>query len=118
MTALRDILTNFLVTADYPEVKREGFIKSFYEYLMIRLLEQIRESDPQLHQKLISYFDDESTSDRDIQEGLQEAYQNPELKEKLDKVVDEVIGELVGDFTKYATDDQKNKVLASLPKSV
>lgn len=114
MTTLRDILTNILVTADYPEVKREGFIRSFYEYLMVKVLNEIRENDPTLHQKLMGYFDDTAASEGDIQEGLQEAYQNPQLKEKLDKVVDEVIGELIGDFTKYATDDQKRKVLTSL----
>src|SRR3989344_6877256 len=117
MTTLRDILTNILVTADYPEVKREGFVKSFYEYLMVRVLDEVKASDPVLHQKLIGYFDDVSSSDRDIQEGLQEAYQNPQLKEKLDKVVDGVIGELVGDFTKYATDDQKKNVLAGIANS-
>lgn len=114
MTTLRDILTNILVTADYPEVKREGFIKSYYEYLMVRLLDEIKTNDPVLHQKLISYFDDSSSSEKEIQEGLQEAYQNPILKPKLDKIVDEIIGELVGDFAKSATEDEKSKVLASV----
>ena len=114
MTTLRDILTNILVTADYPDVKREGFINTFYEYLMVRVLDEIKTSDPELHQKLMAYFEDTNTMDRDIQEGLQEAYQNPQLKGKIDKVVDEVIGEIVGDVGKYATDDQKKQILTAV----
>ena len=112
MITLRDVLTNILVTADYPEVKREGFIKSFWEYLMVMVLEEIKTNNPSLHQKLMGYFQGDEFSDRDIQEGLQEAYQDPELKEKLDKVVDKVIGEIVGDIGKYATDDQKKRILS------
>lgn len=94
----RDVLTNVLVTANYPEVKRQGFINTFYEYLILRIFEEIQKVDENLHQKLLGYFGENAmTSDKDIREGLQEAYQNPQLKLKIDKIIDEVTGELAQD---------------------
>ncbi len=114
MVSFQDVLTNILVTADYPEVKREGFLRTFYEYLLVSMIKEIEATNPELYQKLMNYFSDTSATDREIQEGLQEAYGNPEIKEKMDKVVDKILGELVGDVAKYASDDQKKRILASV----
>lgn len=114
MLTARDILTNILVTADYPEVKREGFMRTFYEYLMVKVLKEVEQDDPQLYQKLMGCFADETATDREIQEGLQEAYGNPQLKEKMDKVVEQVIGELVSDVSKYSNEEQKKRITQAL----
>lgn len=113
---LRDILVNILVTANYPQAKRTGFIKSFYEYLMVKILSEIQETNPALHQTLVSYFDDSASFEKEMQEGLREAYKNPELKARIDKVVDEVFSELAKDISKFATSEQKQKILSSLPQ--
>jgi len=113
----RDILTNILVTADYPEVKRQGFINTFYEYLLVRILEELEQHDTELYTKMVGYFDSEDAVSSDVHKGLQEAYQNPQLKAKIDKAVDEVATELAKDISKYSPDSQKKNIVAGIAQS-
>lgn len=112
---VRDVLTAVLSNSNYPDSKRESFIRTFYDYLFVKLLAEIEKDDPTLYQKLMAYFDDPVGKSQEIQEGMQEAYQNPVLKEKMDKVVEEIAGELTGDIASYATQEQKQKIISSLP---
>lgn len=112
MTSFNDILTNILVVGNYPDVKREGFIRTFYEYLTVKMLNELEKTKPELYQKLAAYFSDDLATDREIQEGLQEAYQNPELKEIIDRVTEEVMAEFVADVANYSTEEQKKAIIA------
>ncbi len=116
MISFNDILTNILVVGNYPDVKREGFVRTFYEYIIVKMLNDLEKTKPELYQKLAACFSDDAATDKEIQEGLQEAYQNPELKERIDKVMEEVMGEFVTDVAKYSTKEQKQKILAGLPQ--
>lgn len=109
----RDILTNILVTANYPEQKRTQFINTFYEYLFVKLLNVLQVSDPITYHKLLEALEGAENSVDRINQSLQEAYKVPELKEKIDKVIEEVLGELAGDIVSSATEEQKAKILIS-----
>ncbi|MBI3342123.1 hypothetical protein HY024_03285 [Candidatus Curtissbacteria bacterium] len=108
MTTIDDILTNLLVNSNYPEVKREGFVRTFYEYLIIRVLAEIEKENPELYQKMMAYFSDDTVTDLEVQEGMHQAYQDPELKEKLEKVTREVVQELLTDVTKIETEQNSS----------
>ena len=114
----QDVLTGVLASADYPSAKRDSFIRTFYDYLFLKLLVEIEGTEPQLYQKLMNYFNDPKASSQEVQAGLQEAYANPELKDKLDKVVEEVTGELADDVAKFATEEEKQKILNTLPQTI
>jgi hypothetical protein len=113
---IRDVLTKLLVEADYPEVKREGFINTFYEYLFMKLLIQLEQSDPEMYSRLMEELNGKDVNDVQIQDVLAEIYSKPEFKEKVDKMVTEVTDELAGDVAKYASVDQKKQMLTDLPQ--
>lgn len=115
---IRDVLTKLLVDADYPEVKRESFVNTFYEYLFMKLLIELEQSDPQMYSKLMEDLNGKDVNDVQIQDVIAEVYSKPEFKEKVDKMVTQVTDELAGDVAKYASDSQKKNILAVLPQQV
>lgn len=111
---ISDILTRLLVEADYPEVKREGFINTFYEYLFMKLLIELEESEPEVYNKLVGNSTDGKVTDEGIKEAIAEAYGKPELKVKIDKVLTEVTQELAADINQFASEPQKQNIVAGV----
>ena len=112
--SISDILTKLLVEADYPDVKREGFINTFYEYLFMKRLIEFEESEPEVYNKLVGNTSDGKITDSQIKDVLADIYGKPELKAKVDKVVAEVTQELAADINKVATDPQKQNIVAGI----
>ena len=112
---LKDILLKILAIADFPNNKREEFIKTFYDYLFTKLVTELGGVDPSSAQKLASAAQNFETDPQQAEKVWREFNQDPQLKEKIDQVLNEVIGELVDDIAKSATDAQKQQILASLP---
>lgn len=112
---LHEILSRILEIANYPKNKREQFIEEFYEYYFFRLINEVGAIDHSVAQQLTTA----STFLKDYPEKFKEIWQNISQDVKyspiIEKITNEVLGELADDVAKWASDAQKQQILAILP---
>lgn len=107
------VLDKVLEIAEFPQEKRQEFVTTFYEYLYMRLVSEIREVDSASADKVMEVNAQGADAQR-LKQVFEEISQNPKVKAKIDTVTDEVISKLVDDVAKFATDAQKQQILAAI----
>ncbi len=112
-----EIIHKVLEIADFPEDKRREFVSIFYEYFFTRLLTEVREIDGASADKILA-SSQKDTDPEAFKKVLDEISSNSNIKEKIEQVSDEVLGRLADDVAAYATDEQKQEILAVLPVSI
>src|SRR3989344_3030985 len=108
-----EILTKVLEIAEFPAQKRQEFINTFYEYLYMRMVSEIREADEESADKVME-ANSQKANAKKLKQTFGEISQNPKVKAKIDGVTDAVIAKLVDDVAEYATDEQKQKILTAI----
>lgn len=109
---LNELLSKLLEIANYPRDQREGFVRDFYNYYFTRLIDTVGGSDPAFAQKLLYAFDHYKENPDALNALWTQMDSEPKMKEIVDRVSVEVINELIDDITKYATEEQKQQILA------
>ena len=107
------VLDKVLEIAEFPAEKRQEFITTFYEYLYMRLVSEIREVDSESADKVMK-ANAQGADAKKLKQIFEEISQNPKVKVKIDEVTDEVIAKLVDDVAKFATEEQKQQILAAI----
>jgi len=107
------VLDKVLKIAEFPAEKRQEFINTFYEYLYMRMVSEIREVDEESADKVME-ANAQSADAKKLKQIFEEISQKPKVKAKIDAVTDEVISKLVDDVAKFATDEQKQKILTAI----
>ena len=107
------ILEKVLEIAEFPAEKRQEFINTFYEYLYMRMVSEIREVDEESADRVMK-ANAEGADAKKLKQIFDDISQNPKVKAKIDEVTDEVISKLVDDVAKFATDDQKQQILTAI----
>ena len=108
-----EILTKVLEIAEFPQEKRQEFVTTFYEYLYMRMVSEIREVDEESADKVME-ANAQGADAKKLKQIFEEISQKPKVKAKIDEVTDEVIAKLVDDVAKFATDEQKQKILSAI----
>src|SRR3972149_2554315 len=108
-----EILTKVLEIAELPESKRQEFITTFYEYLYMRMVSEIRKVDEESADKVME-ANAQRADAKTLKKVFSEISRNPKVKAKIDEVTDEVISKLVDDVAKFATEEQKQKILTAI----
>jgi len=108
-----EILTKVLEIAEFPEEKRQEFVTTFYEYLYMKLVSEIREVDAASADRVMEANSQGADAEK-LKQVFEEISKKPEVKAKIDGVTDEVISKLVDDVAKFATEEQKQKILAAI----
>ena len=108
-----EILTKVLEIAEFPAEKRQEFVTTFYEYLYMRMVSEIREVDEESADKVME-ANAQGADAKKLKQIFEEISKKPKVKEKIDEVTDEVIAKLVDDVAKFATDEQKQKILSAI----
>jgi len=108
-----EILTKVLEIAEFPAEKRQEFVTTFYEYLYMRMVSEIREVDEESADKVME-ANAQGADAKKLKQIFEEISQKPKVKAKIDEVTDEVIAKLVDDVAKFATDEQKQKILSAI----
>jgi len=108
-----EILTKVLEIAEFPAEKRQEFVTTFYEYLYMRLVSEIREVDEESADKVME-ANAQGADAKKLKQIFDDISQNPKVKAKIDEVTDEVISKLVDDVAKFATEEQKQKILTAI----
>lgn len=107
------ILNKVLEIAEFPAEKRQEFTNTFYEYLYMRTVSEIREVDSESADKVMELNAQRADAGK-LKQVFEEISKNPQVKAKIDEVTNEVISKLVDDVAKYATEEQKQKILAAI----
>ena len=107
------ILTKVLEIAEFPREKRQEFVTTFYEYLYMRMVSEIREVDEESADRVME-ANAEGADAKKLKQVFEEISQNPKVISKIDEVTDEVIAKLVDDVAKFATDDQKQQIHSAI----
>ena len=107
------VLDKVLEIAEFPESKRQEFVTTFYEHLYMRMVSEIREVDEESADKAMEVNAKGADAGK-LKQVFEEISQNPQVKAKIDEVTDEVIAKLVDDVAKFATDEQKQQILAAI----
>src|SRR4030066_1403115 len=94
------ILEKVLEIAEFPVEKRQEFITTFYEYLYMRLVSEIREVDSESADKVME-ANAEGADAKKLKQVFDDISKNPNVKTKIDEVTDEVIAKLVGDVAEF-----------------
>ena len=108
-----EILTKVLEIAEFPAEKRQEFVTTFYEYLYMRMVSEIREVDEESADKVME-ANAQGADAKKLKQIFEEISQKPKVKAKIDEVTDEVIAKLVDNVAKFATDEQKQKILSAI----
>lgn len=108
-----EILTKVLEIAEFPEGKRQEFVTTFYEYLYMRMVSEIREVDEESADKVME-ANAQGADAKKLKKVFEEISQNPKVKATVDEVTDEVISKLVDDVAEFATEEQKQKILTAI----
>lgn len=111
---LNDLLSQVLETANYPQDRREGFVRDFYNYYFTRLVDTVGGTDPALARKILYAFDHYKEDPENLNDLWTQMEAEPKMKAIIDRVSIEVINELIDDITKYATEEQKQQILAAV----
>lgn len=112
-TNFDQILDKVLEIAEFPQEKRQEFVTTFYEYLYMRMVSEIREVDEESVDKIMEVNAKGADAEK-LKQVFEEISQNPKVKAKIDTVTDEVIAKLVDDVAKFATEDQKQQILTAI----
>jgi len=104
------ILEKVLEIAEFPQEKRQEFITTFYEYLYMRMVSEIREVDEESADKVME-ANAQGADGEKLKQVFEEISKNPKVKAKIDEVTDEVIAKLVDDVAEFATNEQKQQIL-------
>ena len=112
-TNFDQILEKVLEIAEFPAEKRQEFITTFYEYLYMRLVSEIREVDEGSADKVME-ANAKGADAKKLKNVFEEISKNPNVKTKIDEVTDEVVSKLVDDVAEYATEEQKQKILTAI----
>ena len=107
------ILEKVLEIAEFPQEKRQEFITTFYEYLYMRMVSEIREVDEESADKVME-ANAQGADGEKLKQVFEEISKNPKVKAKIDEVTDEVISKLVDDVAKFATEEQKQRILSAI----
>ena len=107
------VLDKVLKIAEFPAEKRQEFINTFYEYLYMRMVSEIREVDEESADKVME-ANAQSADAKKLKQIFEEISQKPKVKAKIDEVTDEVISKLVDDVAEFATEEQKQKILTAI----
>lgn len=105
-----DIINKVLEIADYPTDKREEFISTFYQYLFMRSVAEIREIDSEVADRIVSTSSHGADSES-LKMVFEEASKDPKIAQSLEKVSTDVVADIIEDISKSATEDQKRKIL-------
>lgn len=108
-----EILDKVLEIAEFPAEKRQEFINTFYEYLYMRIVSEIREVDEESADKVME-ANSQKADAKKLKQIFGEISQNPKVKAKIDEVTDEVISKLVDDVAEFATEEQKQQILTAI----
>ena len=108
-----EILTKVSEIAEFPAEKRQEFINTFYEYLYMRMVSEIREVDEESADKVME-ANAQGADAKKLKNVFEEISKNPNVKTKIDEVTDEVVSKLVDDVAEYATEEQKQKILTAI----
>lgn len=108
-----EILEKVLEIAEFPESKRQEFVTTFYEYLYMKLVSEIREVDSESADKVIEGNAQGADAEK-LKRVFEEISKNPKVKSKIDAVTDEVVSKLVDDVAKFATEEQKQQILSAI----
>ena len=108
-----EILEKVLEIAEFPAEKRQEFVTTFYEYLYMRMVSEIREVDEESADRVME-ANAEGADAKKLKQIFEEISQNPKVKSKIDEITDEVISKLVDDVAKFATEEQKQKILTAI----
>src|SRR3989344_7590918 len=108
-----EILSEVLEIAEFSVEKRQEFVTTFYEYLYMRMVSEIREVDEESADKVMK-ANAEGADAKKLKQIFDDISQNPKVKAKIDEVTDEVISKLVDDVAKFATEEQKQKILTAI----
>lgn len=111
---LNELLSKILEIANYPQDKREAFVKEFYNYYFTRLIDTLGGADASLAQKLLYAFDHYAEDQQGLKGIWAKINDDPHLKEIVERVFGEVINELIDDIVKYASDQEKQQILAAI----
>lgn len=109
-----EILKKILDIADFPKEKKDEFVRVFYMQIFIESLKEIEAVDAIAGQKIKDAIQNQKNPE-ELQQMMNEALKNQSIKEKVDEITDEALRQLADDVSKYATDVQKQQILASLP---
>ena len=107
------ILTKVLEIAEFPQEKRQEFINTFYEYLYMRMVSEIREVDEESADKVMEANAQGADAGK-LKQVFDDISKNPKVKAKIDAVTDEVVSKLVDDVAKFATEEQKQQILTAV----
>ena len=107
------VLDKVLEIAEFPQEKRQEFVTTFYEYLYMRMVSEIREVDEESADRVME-ANAEGADAKKLKKVFDDISKNPKVKAKIDEVTDEVIAKLVDDVAKFVTDDQKQKILSAI----
>lgn len=113
---LNELLSQVLEIANYPKDRQEGFVRDFYNYYFTKLIDTVGGADPSLAQKILYAFDHYKENPDGLNNIWAQMETDPRMKEIVDRVSIEVINELIDDIAKYATDEQKQQILAAVNK--
>lgn len=106
------ILEEVLRIADFPQERKDQFVKAFYGDFYSQLIDEIAKVDNQASEQLSQLL----TNNDEFNKKLEDLSKNLTIAEKIDLVIEQEFGALVDDISKYATEDQKQKILAVLPQ--
>src|SRR3989344_8028567 len=107
------ILDKVLEIVEFPQSKRQEFVTTFYEYLYMRMVSEIREVDEESADKVME-ANAQGADAKKLKQIFEEISRNPKVKSKIDEITDEVISKLVDDVAKFATEEQKQKILTAI----
>ena len=107
------ILTKVLEIAEFPREKRQEFVTTFYEYLYMRMVSEMREVDEESADKVME-ANAQGADAKKLKQVFDDISKSPKVKSKIDEVTDEVIAKLVDDVAKFATDDQKQQIHSAI----
>ena len=107
------VLDKVLEIAEFPAEKRQEFVTTFYEYLYMRMVSEIREVDEESADKVME-ANALGADAKKLKNVFEEISHNPNVKAKIDEVTDEVIAKLVDDVAKFATEEQKQRILTAI----
>lgn len=105
-----ELLAKILEIAQYPQEKREEFITTFYEFLYMKLVSEIREIDPENADRVMA-ANARSAGPDEMKKVFEEISQHPNVKEVIERVSEEILTTFVDDVAKSATDEQKKQIL-------
>ena len=107
------VLDKVLEIAEFPQEKRQEFVTTFYEYLYMRMVSEIREINEESADKVME-ANAQGADGEKLKQVFEEISKNPKVKAKIDEVTDEVIAKLVDDVAEFATEEQKQKILTAI----